>query len=59
MALEYEPKPGSRPTVLIGAAPRSLLLLSSGVVRKCEKVGVTTSISKWVTKWGRSAASKA
>jgi hypothetical protein len=27
------------------------LLVSSGVVRKCEKEGLMTRISKWVTKW--------
>jgi hypothetical protein len=34
-------------------------LVSSGVVKKCEREGRMTRISKWATKWGLSPGTKA
>lgn len=45
-------KPIGQAQVAAFTTARSLLLASSGVVRKCEKEGMKTRVSKWVTKWG-------
>ena len=58
MAQSFGQKLSGQPQVAAFTTARSLLLVSSGVVRKCEKEGMVTRISKWVTKWGLSATSK-
>lgn len=58
MALRCQPRTVNPPRVPIRIVARSLLLVSSGVVRKCEKEGMMTKMSKWVEKWGFSATTK-
>lgn len=58
MTARYESKAVNQPSVPMRVTARSLLLVSSGVVRKCEKAGVTTRISKWVTLLGLSATTR-
>lgn len=58
MALRYQPRTVNQPRVPIRIVARSLLLVSSGVVRKCEKEGMMTRVSKWATKWGLSATTR-
>lgn len=58
MAQSFGQKLSGQPQVGAFTTARSLLLVSSGVVRKCEKNGTMTRISKWVTKWGLSATKR-
>ena len=58
MAQSFGQKLSSQPRVATFTTARSLLLVSSGVVRKCEKEGMMTRISKWVTKWGLSPTTR-
>ena len=58
MATWFEPRAVNQPHVPIRITTRSLLLVSSGVVRKCDKEGMMTKVSKWVARWGRSATTK-
>lgn len=58
MAQSFDQKLSSQSQVVAFTTARSLLLASSGVVRKCEKEGMMTRISKWVTKWGLSAPTR-
>ena len=56
MAVRYETRPVNPPPVPIQIQARSLLLVSSGTVRKCEKESMLTKFRKQMTKWGLSAA---
>lgn len=58
MAQSFGQKLSSQPQVAAFTTARSLLLVSSGVVRKCEKERMMTRISKWVTKWGLSTTTR-
>ena len=58
MAQLFGQKLSSEPQTASSTTARSLLLVSSGVVRKCEKEGTMTKITKWVTKWGLSATTR-
>jgi len=58
MAQSFGQRLSSQSQVAAFTTARSLLLASSGVVRKCEKEGMRTRISKWVTKWGLSATTR-
>ncbi len=58
MALRYLSRTVNQPRVPIRIVARSLLLVSSGVMRKYEKEGMMTRVSKWATKWGLSATTK-
>lgn len=58
MAQSFGQKLSSQPQVGVFTSARSLLLVSSGVVRKCEQEGMMTRISKWATKWGLSATTR-
>ena len=58
MAQPFGQKLSGEPQVAVFTTARSLLLISSGVVRKCEKEGTITRITKWVTKWGLSATTR-
>lgn len=59
MAQSFGQKLFSQPQAAAVTTARSLLLASSGVVRKCEKEGMMTRVSKWATKWGLSTTTKA
>jgi hypothetical protein len=56
MAVRYGPKVVNQPRVPIRITTRSLLLVSSGTVRKCEKESMMAKFRKRMTKWGLSAA---
>ena len=58
MAQSFGQKLSGQPQVAVFTTAHSLLLVSSGVVRKCEKEGTMTRISKWVAKWGLSATTR-
>jgi hypothetical protein len=58
MAQSFGQKLSSQPQVAVFTTARSLLLVSSGVVRKCEKEGTMTRITKWITKWGFSPTTR-
>jgi hypothetical protein len=52
------PRVVNQPRVPIRITACSLLLVSSGVVKKCEKEGMRARVNKWVRKWGLSAATR-
>ena len=56
MAVRYGPRVVNQPRVPIRITARSLLLVSSGTVRKCEKESMMAKFRKRMTKWGLSAA---
>ncbi len=56
MVVRYGPKVVNQPSVPMRVSARSLLLVSSGTVRKCEKESMMTKIRKRMVKWGLSAA---
>ena len=56
MTVRYGPKAINQPRVPIQITARSLLLVSSGIVRKCEKESMMAKIRKRMVKWGLSAA---
>ena len=56
MAVRYGPRVINQPRVPIQITARSLLLVSSGTVRKCEKESMMAKIRKRMVKWGLSAA---
>lgn len=58
MTARYGRRVADQPRVPLRIAARSLLLVSSGAVRKCEKEGMMAKMSKWATKWGFSATTK-
>lgn len=58
MAQSSRVKPIGQAQVAAFTTARSLLLASSGVVKKCEKEGMKTRVSKWITKWGFLATTK-
>ena len=56
MAVRYGPRVVNQPRVPIQITARSLLLVSSGTVRKCEKESMMAKFRKRMVKWGLSAA---
>jgi hypothetical protein len=56
MAIRYEPRAVNQTRVPIRITARSLLLVSSGAVRKCDKETMMTKLRKRMVKWGLSAA---
>ena len=56
MAVRYGPRVINQPRVPIQITARSLLLVSSGIVRKCEKESMMAKIRKRMVKWGLSTA---
>ena len=58
MAQLFGQKLSSQPQVAAFTTASSLLLVSSGVVRKCEKEGMMKRISRWVTQWGLSETTR-
>ena len=56
MALRYAPRAINQSRVQMQITARSLLLVSSGIVRKCEKESMMVKIRKRMVKWGLSAA---
>ena len=56
MAVRYESGVANQSRVPIRITARSLLLVSSGVVRKCEKESMMEKFRKRMMKWGMSAA---
>lgn len=56
MAVRYESRVVHEPHVPIRITTRSLLLVSSGAVRKCEKDSMMAKFRKRMVKWGLSAA---
>jgi hypothetical protein len=56
MTVRYGPRVVNEPRVPIQIAARSLLLVSSGIVRKCEKESMMAKIRKRMVKWGLSTA---
>ena len=56
MAIRYEPRAVIQTRVPIRITARSLLLVSSGAVRKCDKETMMTKLRKRMVKWGLSAA---
>ena len=56
MVVRYGPKVVNQPSVPMRVTARSLLLVSSGTVRKCERESMMTKIRKRMVKWGLSAA---
>ena len=51
MAQLFGQKLSSQSQVAAFTTARSLLLASSGVVRKCGKEGTRMTIRKWITTW--------
>jgi len=51
MAVRSQARKVDQSHVLKGITARSLLLVSSGMVRKCEKEPFMTKIRKQITKW--------
>ena len=58
MAQSFGVKSTGQPQMATFTTARSWLLVSSGVVRKCEKHGMMTRVGKWATKWGLSATTR-
>jgi hypothetical protein len=56
MAVRSQAKEVNQLPVPIGSAACSLLLVSSGIVRKCEKESMMAKFKKRMVKWGLSAA---
>jgi hypothetical protein len=56
MAVRYEPRVVNQPPVPIQVTARSLMLVSSDIVRKCEKESMMAKLRKRMVKWGLSAA---
>ena len=56
MAVRYQPRALNQPPVPIQITARSLLLVASGTVRKCEKESMMAQFKKRMAKWGLSAA---
>jgi hypothetical protein len=56
MAARNQARVVNQPREPIRITARSLLLVSSGTVRKCEKESMMTKFRKQMTKWGLSAA---
>ena len=52
MAVRYGPRVVNQPRVPIQITARSLLLVSSGTVRKCEKESMMAKFKKRMVKWG-------
>lgn len=52
------PRVVNQPGVPTRITARSLLLVSSGVMKKCEKEGMRARVNKWVRKWGLSATTR-
>lgn len=58
MARSFGQKLSNQSQVGAFTSTHSLLLASSGVVRKCEQEGMMTRISKWVAKLGLSVMTR-
>lgn len=58
MAQPFGQKLSNQPQAGVFTSAHPLLLISSGVVRRCEKEGMMTRVSKWATKWGLSATTR-
>jgi hypothetical protein len=58
MAVRYGPRFVNHSCVPIWIPSRSLLLMLSGAVKKCEKEGMRARVNKWVRKWGLSATTR-
>ena len=56
MAQSFRQSVSRQPRVVTFTTARSLLLVSSGTVRKCEKESMMAKIRKRLVKWGLSAA---
>lgn len=56
MAVRYESRAVNPSHVPVQISVRSLLLVSSGTVRKCEKESMMEKLKKRMVKWGLSAA---
>ena len=56
MAVRYGPRVANQSRMPIRITARSLLLLSSGAVKKCEKESIMAKFRKRMMKWGISAA---
>ncbi len=56
MTVRYGPRAINQPPVPIQITSRSLLLVSSGTVRKCEKESMMAKLRKRMVKWGLATA---
>ena len=56
MAVRYESRAANQSHVPVHISVRSLLLVSSGTVRKCEKESMMAKFKKRLVKWGLSGA---
>ena len=55
MAVRYESRAVNQSHVPAQISVRSLLLVSSGTVRRCEKESMMAKLKKRMVKWGLSA----
>ena len=56
MTVRYGPRAINQPPMPIQITARSLLLVSSGTVRKCEKESMMAKFRKRMVKWGLATA---